>query len=196
MSEISQKGGFGSTNTQIVIQDSIVDVVRSPSIFMQLVSILSSTPRKDVLSDNYQSYDIERKIDFNDIIKHREKIEYYYTYVSMIETAYSTLNESRASARETSLEYINSKYKDCVGEILLRNKGLVKGKKKEEVEEIRRIIIKENSDEIIDCVIEHINKTCEKSLTSINCTIEEIAIHSELIVFHAFVECKVLEKPL
>ncbi|EEB9697559.1 hypothetical protein ACY12_002318 [Salmonella enterica subsp. enterica serovar Portland] len=195
MSEAIQRGGAWSKNTQVVIQDSVVDIIRSPSIFMELVSILALQPKKEKVPDDYQAYDIEGKIDYNDIIKHREKIESYYAYVSMIENAYQTLSETSVSARETALNNINSCYKNCVGELLLINKSLISGKDKTERGKIRNELIRNNSDAIIDSVIKHVQETCSKSLTSINYTIEEIENHSELIVFHAFVECKVLEKP-
>lgn len=197
MSEIVQKGGWHSNNTQIVIKDSIVDMIRSPSIFMQLVSILAKSPKNegDTL-DEYESYDIEIKISHNEIIKYRDQIEYYYVYVSMIENAYSTLNESGVSARETALDNINSCYKKCVGDLLLKNKSmLLKCKNKMERKLLELDLIKNNSDYIIECVIEHVKTKCINSISSINCTIEEIENHSEFIVFHAFIECKVLEKP-
>ncbi|EPC7928943.1 hypothetical protein ACR3FU_002065 [Yersinia enterocolitica] len=197
MSEVVQKGGFKSNNTQIVIKDSIVDMIRSPSIFMQLVSILAKSPKNegDTL-DEYESYDIEIKISHNEIIKYRDQIGYYYVYVSMIENAYSTLNESGVSARETALDNINSCYKKCVGDLLLKNKEmLLKCNSEVDRRLLKLDLIKSNSDYIIGCVIEHVQAKCMKSISSINCSIEDIENHSEFIVFHAFIECKVLEKP-
>lgn len=195
MTGVSQRGGWGSRNTQIVFKDSVVDIVRSPSIFMELVSILAILPGQDNLSEDYQTYDIESKIDYNDVIKHREKIECYYAYVSMIDNAYQTLCENSASAKETALTNINSCYKNCVGDLLVRHKHLLSKKNRDERNVIRAELIRNNSDAIIDCVIEHVKNTCINSLTATQCSIEEIENHSELIVFHAFVECKVLEKP-
>lgn len=95
MTEISQKGGYRSTNTQNIFNTPSLDIVRSPSIFMSLVSIISSGDylRENGSSDDYSSYDIDEKIDYNDVIKYRDKIEDYYLYNGMIEQSYVTLNE-------------------------------------------------------------------------------------------------------
>ena len=71
MTEISQKGGYRSTNTQNIFNTPSLDIVRSPSIFMSLVSIISSGDylRENGSSDDYSSYDIDEKIDYNDVIK-------------------------------------------------------------------------------------------------------------------------------
>lgn len=195
MTDISQRGGFGSRNTQIVINDAVVDIVRSPSIFMDLVAILAIQPSQSDLSDDFIEYNIESKIEHNFVIKHREKIESYYAYVSMIDKAYETLCEMSPSARETALSNINSCYKNCIGDLLLKNKMSLINKSREERERFRLELIQQYADLIIDCVINHVQSTCSKSLTATQCSIEEIQNHSELIVFHAFVECKVLEKP-
>ncbi|WP_222409742.1 hypothetical protein, partial [Yersinia aldovae] len=85
MREIIQEGGRHSNNTQIVINDSIVDMIRSPSIFMQLVSILAKSPKNEAdASDEYESYGIEIKISHNEIIKYRDQIGYYYVYVTCL----------------------------------------------------------------------------------------------------------------
>lgn len=128
MTEISQKGGYRSTNTQNIFNTPSLDIVRSPSIFMSLVSIISSGDylRENGSSDDYSSYDIDEKIDYNDVIKYRDKIEDYYLYNGMIEQSYVTLNEKIPTAREKALGRINSCYKDCVGEIKIKNKEALK----------------------------------------------------------------------
>ncbi|KFX03069.1 hypothetical protein KP22_16815 [Pectobacterium betavasculorum] len=199
MNEISQKGGYRSTNTQNIFNNSSLDIVRSPSIFMNLVSIISSGDylHDNSSSDDYASYDIDDKIDHNDVIKYRDKIEDYYLYNGMIEKSYIALNEKIPTAREKALGRINSCYKDCVGEIKIKNKeNLKKITNKEERKNFERELIKTNSDDIIACVIEHVRQTCITSIDAGTVTIEEIEMHAEYIVFHAFVECKVLEKPV
>uniref|UniRef100_UPI002AA0D667 hypothetical protein n=1 Tax=Serratia nevei TaxID=2703794 RepID=UPI002AA0D667 len=86
---------------------------------------------------------------------------------------------------------------DCVGEIKIKNKETLKKiTNKEDRKNFERELIKTNSDEIIACVIEHVRQTCITSIDAGAVTIEEIEMHAECIVFHAFVECKVLEKPV
>lgn len=199
MNSIEQRGGMGSTNIQNNYLTSSIDIVRSPSIFMNLVEIIASMDNYQdrSLQDDFSTYDIEGKIDFNDIIKYRSRIEDFYLYNNMIEKSYQALNEKMPAAREKSLNRINQYYRDCVGDLQIKNKEYLK-KIECKIEKSMAIlqIIKDNSDDIIRCVIEHVKKTCNNALNATAVSIEEIEMHAAYIVFHAFVECKVLEKPL
>lgn len=198
MSEFKQQGGLGSTNIQNNYVSPTLNIVRSPSIFMSLVSLIASSNYvgEKNLPEDYSTYNIDEKIEYNDIIKYRQKIEDYYLYNSMIERSYQTLNEKVPAAREKALTRINSHYKDCIGELQVKHKDLLKkASDKIEKNSIVRELIKNNSDEIILCVIDNVKKTCLASIDSVGVSIEEIEMHTEYIVFHAFVECQVLEKP-
>ncbi|POE20796.1 hypothetical protein BV923_17370 [Pectobacterium odoriferum] len=199
MNSIQQHGGMGSTNIQNNYLTPSIDIVRSPSIFMNLVEIIASMEnfQDRSLQDDFFTYDIEDKIDFNDVIKYRSRIEDFYLYNNMIEKSYQALNEKMPAAREKSLNRINQYYRDCIGDLQIENKAFLKEIKcKIEKEKASLQIIKDNSDEIIRCVIEHVKKTCLNALNSTAVSIEEIEMHAAYIVFHAFVECKILEKPL
>lgn len=199
MNSIQQRGGMGSTNIQNNYLTPSIDIVRSPSIFMNLVEIIASMDniQDRSLQDDFSTYDIEGKIDFNDVIKYRSRIEDFYLYNNMIEKSYQALNEKMPAAREKSLNRINQYYRDCIGDLQIENKEYLK-KIECKIEKCKATlqIIKDNSDEIIRCVIEHVKKTCINALNATAVSIEEIEIHAAYIVFHAFVECKVLEKPL
>lgn len=199
MTGIQQRGGIGSTNIQNNYSLPSIDIVRSPSIFMNLVEIIASMDsiEKYSVQDDFFTYDIEGKIEFNDVIKYRSRIEEFYLYNNMIEKSYQALNEKMPAAREKALNRINGYYHDCIGDLQIDNKVYLRNIecRTEKANALLRII-KENSDEIIRCVIEHVKRTCINTLNSTAVSIEEIEMHAEYIVFHAFVECKVLEKPL
>lgn len=199
MTEVLQRGGLGSTNIQNNYMGASINIVRSPSIFMNLVEIIASmdTFQERSIQDDYSIYDIEEKINFNDVIKYRSRIEEYYLYNPMIEKSYQALNEKMPAAREKSLSRINRYYRDCIGDLKVKNKAVLKlidCNVQRNLAELQ--IIKDNSDEIISCVIGNIKNTCISALNAATVSIEEIEMHSEYIVFHAFIECKVLEKPL
>lgn len=200
MNSASQQGGAWSTNNQTIINfNGAHSQIASPSIFMTMISYLTQSGGNDrkVQSDDLEPYDIDLKLETNDVCKYRERIEEYYAYVGMIENAYNTLYEKTPSAKENALEKINGWYKDCLGEIYKKNKiEYKKCKDKESREIFKRQMASEYSDEIIECVIEHVKTVCVSCVNSDNIPIEVIYLHSEYIVFHAFVECKVLEKPL
>ncbi|MDK1895489.1 hypothetical protein [Klebsiella sp. K4-172] len=199
MNSIQQRGGMGSTNIQNNYLTSPIDIVRSPSIFMNLVEIIASMDnfQDRSLQDDFSTYDIVGKIDFNDVIKYRSRIEDFYLYNNMIEKSYQALNEKMPAAREKSLNRINQYYRDCVGDLQVENKEYLKKIEcKIEKNKASLQIIKDNSDEIIRCVIEYVKNTCINAINAMAVSIEEIEMHAAYIVFHAFVECKVLEKPL
>lgn len=198
MVDINQRGGKYSRNVQVVVGSDGVDILKSPSIFMDLVCILVDTntiqPRT---TNDYEPYDIEKKINFNDVIKHRERIEEFYLYSSMIDNAYETLNESMPAAKEIALKNINSQYLNCLGDLLIKNKDAYKHcKNPQERNQLKIQLVREHADWIIDSVIKNIINKCQGSYMAINYTCEEIECHASFIVYHAFVECKVLEKPI
>ncbi|EKN6165200.1 hypothetical protein DVQ60_17080, partial [Yersinia enterocolitica] len=128
MNSIQQRGGMGSTNIQNNFLTPSIDIVRSPSIFMNLVEIIASMDnfQGNSLQDDYSAYDIEGKIDFNDVIKYRSRIEDFYLYNNMIEKSYQALNEKMPAAREKSLNRINQYYRDCIGDLQIENKAYLK----------------------------------------------------------------------
>nr|WP_282556505.1 hypothetical protein [Providencia alcalifaciens] len=199
MNGIQQHGGMGSTNIQNNYLTPSIDIVRSPSIFMNLVEIIASMEnfQNHSLPDDFTTYDIEEKIDFNEVIKYRSRIEDFYLYNNMIEKSYQALNEKMPAAKEKALNRINQYYIDYIGDLEIENKeNLKKIECKIEKRKFFLQIIKDNSDKIINYVIENVKKTCISSLNCTKVSIEEIEMHASYIVFHAFVECKVLEKPL
>lgn len=128
MNSIQQRGGLGSTNIQNNFLTPSIDIVRSPSIFMNLVEIIASMDnfQDSRLQDDYSTYDIEGKIDFNDVIKYRSRIEDFYLYNNMIEKSYQALSEKMPAAREKSLNRINQYYHDCIGDLQIENKAYLK----------------------------------------------------------------------
>ncbi|HHR6585918.1 TPA: hypothetical protein ACS787_003777 [Providencia alcalifaciens] len=161
MNSIQQSGGMGSTNIQNNYLTSSIDIVRSPSIFMNLVEIIASMDNFQGrnLQDDFSTYDIGSKIDFNDVIKYKSRIEDFYLYNNMIEKSYQALNEKMPAAREKSLIRINQYYRDCIGDLEIKNKAYLKKIEcKTEKNKVFLQIIKDNSDEIISYVIEHVKK--------------------------------------
>ena len=128
MNSIQQRGGMGSTNIQNNYLTPSIDIVRSPSIFMNLVEIIASMDnfQDRSLKDDFSAYDIAGKIDFNDVINNRSRIEDFYLYNNMIEKSYQALNEKMPAAREKSLNRINQYYCDCVGDLQIKNKANLK----------------------------------------------------------------------
>lgn len=191
MNDITQKGGLGSTNYQYNSTYNSPDIVRSPSIVADLIHALvrGGETRFKLAADDFEEYDIDEKLDHNKVNKYYELITDYTEYFLVVENAYQAVSEVRSNARESIMRAINIKYREFVGEII---KSLQIDPKDVSA---RNAAIQENSDALIEKVIGYVSDVCLKGMNSEKVSIEDVHSHSAFIVFHAFVECKVLEKP-
>src|SRR5690606_9258651 len=166
------------------------DVIRSPSIVMTLVDILSQVSQPAVgTTADFRPFEIDEKLSYNNVITYKGMIQNYSEYVMMIDEAYQTLAVNKPSGRDKVLKLIHQQYLLILGELgnslgidssdSVAILGLVRG----------------NSDQIIKAVIETVESICRTSAGCETIDQEDIILHSQYIVFHAFVECKVLEKP-
>lgn len=192
---ITQSGGIGSKNTQIInITETHVDIQRSPSILGKLVAALSSS--EEVIKaasiqdqDEFKIYEIGTKLDHNEVIKYRELINLLAEYHGLVESGYSSVTGERPRARQSIYAAINLKYLELVGELIQINDIDPKDSSQ------RLLLIRENSDLIIEGCINYIIDICKNSKEAADLFAEDIEIHSRYIAFHAFTECKILEKP-
>ncbi len=194
MTSATLTAGLGSTNTQN-IDNSVTnyaspDALRSPSIIAKLIHILSEEPLGGpVTIDDYRTFEIADKLEHNKVQVYLELINQYFEYVVIVDSAYDIIVEEKPLGRDKVLKNINNVYLTKVGELCAENE--IASPDTEE----RLALIRANSDSIIKHVIEHVKQVCLRSAGIETLDIEDIEIHSQYIVFHAFVECKVLEKP-
>lgn len=194
MTEIKQNGGIGSTNSQTVNIYNTPNPVKSPSIIAKLIRTLSETKKESSgngfqINDDFIPFDIDEKLDKNKVIKYYELITNYSDYMLLVENAYTSVADVKPNVKEIILNTINRVYKEKVGELLRQNS--IDPKDSDAIFNI----IQNNSDSIIDEVVKEVGEICMKDADANTLHIEEIINHSQFIVFHAFVECKILEKP-
>lgn len=194
MTSATLNGGLGSTNNQHidnrVINYASPDVIRSPSIIAKLIHILAEEPLDGAMArDDYRAFEIEDKLVHNNVQVYRELINQYFEYVLIVDSAYDIIVEDKPLGRDKVLRNINNVYLRQVGELCAKSEII-----NPDTEE-RLALIRENSDNIIKHVIDHVKQICLRSAGIETLDIEDIDMHSQYIVFHAFVECKVLEKP-
>ncbi len=185
--------GFGNYQsiTNLVVDEKylqeILIMANHPSILNKVVLELFNNINDrnfDVDISLTEHPDVENKILHNNIKKYRFKIEALYSENAFfIENAYNVLDYETPGNKKLLLDYLNSIYLETLGEI-------GNDSKKTKIE-----IIQEDANG--DLIIEHI---INKLLISVSSLFNEIAkeqlvLSITIIVYHAFVECKILENP-
>ena len=118
-------------------------------------------------------YEIEDKINFNNVEIYRNAIEEYSLYGRIVDSIYENLDQSKAGSIKIIYGYLTNIYTSAKIECA---KGNAKNK----------------SDEIIKYVIGKISSDIKNSSTK-NVSIEEIEMCSLVITCHGFINCKILE---
>lgn len=128
--------------------------------------------------------DVENKILHNNIKKYRFQIEDLYSENAFfIEDAYTSLDSESPGNKKLLLDYLNSIYLEILG-------GISDDLNKTKIE-----IIKENNNG--DSIIEQIINRLLVSVSSLFGSVakEQLILSITIVVYHAFVECKILENP-
>lgn len=200
--EVVQKGGIGSTLTQtvnnttrIVNQINVdLDTRRSPSIISSLVSALANSEAVqhapfDADKEDFRQWEIQEKLDNNNVVQYQQLISRLTDYYWLVEEGYSAVTEIRSTARQSIFTIINQKYHELLGKHCLEN-----GVTPKDYEKVLAIV-RSYADGIIEQTIDYVLSICQNSSEAESLYIEDITSHSRYIVFHAFTECKILEKP-
>ncbi|MBY0118354.1 hypothetical protein [Paenibacillus xylanexedens] len=133
------------------------------------------------------SYNIPQKIEYNRVIEYRDFINDYSVYGSICDEAFNIIDNNHPGIKRKILNSISMLYKKYKGQLLRKNY-------KEGINELD--IIKDNSDEIIDQVKEELKSRIFEDVNGDGIVIEDIEESLIRILCYAFVECKILEKPV
>lgn len=131
-------------------------------------------------------YDIDEKIEYNDVIKYKDLIKEYSLYGNICEHAFNIIDNNDMGIKRRILNSISLLYKDFKGQLLLENKT-------NEIADID--IIRMNADKIIDYVKEVLEKRILEDGIKDRLFVEDIDMGLIRIICYSFVECKILEKP-
>lgn len=132
------------------------------------------------------SFDITNKIQYNQLIKYKDIIKEYSIYSTYCEEALSKYDNSHINDKNKILMYIRKCYLEAKGELLLQNKN-------SELSEM--VIIRDNSDFIMDKVKDAIFNIWNQSIHSSSVSIEEVELAVIFFITYCFIICKILEKP-
>lgn len=161
-------------------------VARKPSYLADIVNGISKLPF-DFSPDisNILSFDIENKLDHNNVIAYKQIIEDYAFYSTLINETYDAIATVKPNCRDKVMRIINGEYIRIRATILI-------GISKENI----MSTIKLNSDFIIESVLKILKeKLYEAANLDSEVHNEDIDIAIEMIVGDAFINCKILENP-
>lgn len=121
--------------------------------------------------DSFQiiPYEIDKKIEFNQLNKAKEIIRDYCTYNSRIDKIYQVFDEAGVNKSKSVLRFIRSLY--------LKQKDV------------------DNPDEVFFNVIDLVNKKIMESKNYQPIAFEELDLCTSILVVDAFIECKIFENP-
>ncbi|MGG7468314.1 hypothetical protein [Chryseobacterium arthrosphaerae] len=167
--------------------NEILTMSNHPSVLNMVVLELFNNINDDNFRIDLKTYphpEVENKILYNNITKYRFKIETLYSENAFfIEEAYNSLDYESPGNKKLLLNYLNSIYLEVLGSI------------SNDVTKTKIEIIKENNNG--DSIIEQIISRLLVSVSSLFGSVskESLILSITIIVYHAFVECKILENP-
>jgi hypothetical protein len=136
----------------------------------EIIRILSSNPNlEDWTLDKGSEFEIDKKIDFNELIKSKAIINDYKTWIMSVQQAYDAFDAQGVNKSFFVLRMIRDFY--------LQNKSLMKGD--ELFEKVHR------------CVVEYV----KSHLGSLVLSNESIDVCARALVVDAFIKCKIFERP-
>lgn len=183
----------GSNNGQIISATNLVMLPTPealPSMTSQLavviVSILGQDEGAPVARPSVDAFKITDKLSHNSLVRYRPLIESYGDYAHIVERCYSAIEESQPGVKTRFLKIVQSRYVEERATLLHveRTSGLAP------IE-----VIRANADYLFESLQvrlknEHAGSNLAQSIYS-----EEAESSINMLLGHAFVECRIFEKP-
>ena len=127
-----------------------------------------------------EPYGIEEKIKYNNLNGYQYLIDEYAEYGSAVDQMYDAFDRDNPGTKNKIFRFIRAIY-------LRKKSQLGSNSTKEEIMQVIRM----NSDKIFEETIEEIKNLLIK--TSLE--LEQVEFGAQIIVSHAFINCKILERP-
>ncbi len=177
----------GSHNNQAGRDLTVINygefVSKHPSIVARVISTLSQVIDHDIVENgNLNRYEIDKKIQYNNVIRYKSVIDQYALYGSQIESVCASLDTDKPNSKLRLLKYIESEY--------LKAKGKYKG-----TESGIQSAFSDHSDDIIDDVHTAIVSVLDKAEGIDDIDIEDRKVILLILLSNSFIDCKLLEKP-
>lgn len=174
----------------VTINQSAATYQKRPALISKVIKILSTIRPSEEPggSSALSTYDIDAKLDHNRVFKYRTLIEEYGEYGQNVIKALSTVDQEKIGSEQKILKLISSFYKESLGELKKYHEST--DQERDFIESIR-----EHSDQIIEAVINKLVDVVNRSSNGSEMAEEDLTLGANYVVAHAFIECKVLERP-
>ncbi|UEL49194.1 hypothetical protein [Terrisporobacter hibernicus] len=167
-------------------------ITKLPAIMPKFIEVLAElVDEKDEYIVNgsveniYETYEIDKKIDYNKLSVYKEIVDEYGEYHYVCNTALENVNQAYKSGKKKILREISEMYKSERRFLLANSKS--------EAEAIE--IIRVNADSIIDKIKQTLINKTRILYNQENLLEEDLNYCASIFVCYCFVECKILEKP-
>ena len=153
-----------------------------PSLLSMVITAISEIELdavEEAASSNMEAFEIEAKINHNDIKRNKALIDEYKVFYKKVNSLYQILEEQGSFKKENLLRNIRSIYIQIKGKYIGNDANPTP-------------IIRDNADNIIEDVQDKLLIMAEKKTN--NCS-EDISFGVSLIMVDAFMRCKILEEP-
>ena len=174
---------IGNNNSQTNI-GTLIQVGKMSSLLEDILPKLAAMLGKDAipLENDTVAFDITDKIAWNNLKLHQEFLDDYGEYGRQIDEMYDEYEASSPGFKKRIYNFFKNSYRMQVVEL---SKGVSKAKME---------IIRDNADSIFKHVADNLSQNIRDS-KDISIKIEEVATCSVALTCHAFINCKILEKP-
>lgn len=150
---------------------NIVDIVKIDSNLAAIINILSKEDLTDVTnSPEINSFEISRKIEFNDLLTVQPTIDDYKVYYSRIDEKYKEFDKLGANKSLSVLSVIRNQYIKISAKI-------------------------EDPHEIFFSIIDNLIELIKNSKNYIEIPYEELEMCVSILVVDAFIRCKIFKNP-
>lgn len=148
-----------------------VDIVKMDSNLASIINILSNEILTDITElPEIKSFDIEMKIQYNDLKSVKMIIDDYVIYCQKVDEKYKEFDKQGANKSITVLQTIRKQY------------GILKDKIEDE-------------DEIFLKIVENIIDIVKSSKNYVEISYEELEMYVGILVVDAFIRCKIFKNP-
>lgn len=147
-----------------------IDIVKLDSNLASVINILSKESWDEAnKSESVNSFEIDRKITFNELTESKSIIDEYCVYYKKVDEKYSEFDTLGSNKSNSVLATIKREY------LKLKNIG--------------------NSDLIFSAVIEKVKDKVLESPNFVEIPIDELELCVDIIVVDAFIRCKIFDNP-
>ena len=148
-----------------------IDIVKMDSNLTSIINILSQEKLSDIVeSPEINPFEVQRKIEFNDLKSVQSTIDDYKVFYSKLDEKYKEFDKLGTNKSMSVLSVIRSKYTRLIGKI-------------------------SDSQQIFFTIIDDLIELIKSSKNYIDIPYEELEVCVSILVVDAFIRCKIFKNP-